>query len=86
MSAYIENVIKTTNDPEVTVFITTSAVSSEVDAVISAPVGRFITFSIAINSAQHRRPRFANDELATFIGTDFMTFFVKDGRINAEER
>ena len=43
------------------------------------------TSKATFGSSEHGRPWFANDEFATFVGATFLTCFVKDGGIDAEE-
>src|SRR5689334_10114918 len=64
MAGHVEHVIDTTHDPEVTVLVLTTAIAGEIGAFDLAPINFLVALRVAPESAQHARPRFANDELA----------------------
>src|SRR5262249_17710355 len=82
----VEDVIDSANDPEITVFVAAGAVSGEIVAFNLAPVLLTITGFVAVDRAQHRRPRAANDQLAANIRAHFECLLIDHGRIAAKER
>src|SRR5437667_8566723 len=82
----IKNVINPANDPEIAVLITPRAVASEVVSGELAPILFFIALLVAVNRAQHCRPRSTNNQFAANIRPDFVSLFIHNYRINTEER
>src|SRR5215469_4646370 len=86
VASHIENVINSSYEPKITFFIASRPIPGEITTFKLTPVLLAITGFIAIDRAQHRRPRSANDQLPANIWPDFVTFFIDDGWIDAKER
>src|SRR3954468_19994226 len=67
MTRHIDDVVNTTHDPEVTVFIATCTVPREVHAWNIAPVLTFESFGIAIDCPHHGGPGLSYHKIAAFI-------------------
>src|SRR5690606_7875674 len=63
MARYVQNVIDTARDPEITLLVLTGSVSGEVTSFDVTPILNAVTRGIAIDRAQHRRPGTADDQL-----------------------
>ena len=85
MACHIEDVIDTAYDPKIAIFIASRAVAGEIIALKFAPVLLPITGLIAVNGAQHRWPGPANDQLATYVCSDFVPFLINHNWIDAKE-
>ena len=57
MPGNVEDIIDAADDPKITVFIASRAVAGEIVAFVFAPVLFLIALLVAVNRAQHRRPR-----------------------------
>src|SRR6516165_7837823 len=86
VASHIENVINSADDPEIAVLIATRTVCGEVIAGELAPILFFVALLVAVNCAQHRRPRPAHDEFSTYIRSNFMSLFIDYNWVNAEKR
>src|SRR5258708_31384565 len=82
---HIEDIIDAPNDPKIAVFIAPRAVAGEIIAFKFAPILLSITDLVAVNSAQHRRPGPANDQLAAYIRSDFPPFLINNSWIDSKE-
>ena len=82
----VQNVVHTTCNPVVTIFITASTVTSEVVAWIHSKIGFKETLVVAVNGTHHGRP-WELDAQNTFGWAffDFVAFFVQQYRLYAEE-
>src|SRR6476620_6696557 len=85
MASYVQNIINAAYDPKITIFIAARAVAREVIAFKFAPILLPVTRVVAVDSAQHRRPRPANDQFSADIRADFLSSLIDDSRIDAEE-
>src|SRR5205823_14703300 len=61
VARYVENIINAANDPEIAVFIAARAVAGEIIALEFVPVLLPVARLIAVDGAQHCRPRPANN-------------------------
>jgi len=61
MPSYIQDVIDAANDPEISILIAPGAVAGEIITWKLAPILFFVALLVAVNSAQHRRPRATNN-------------------------
>src|SRR5262245_15502530 len=86
VTSHIQNIINAADDPSITVFIATRAVAREVIALKFAPVLFSVARIVAVDRAQHRRPRPANNQFAADIRADFLPLRVDYGWIYAKER
>src|SRR4030095_8252451 len=72
----VEDVIDSANDPKITIFIAPRAITGEIIAFKFSPVLFSIAGFVAVDRAQHRRPRPANDQFAADIRGDLLSLFV----------
>src|SRR5688500_19133046 len=86
MTAYINYIVDAAHNPEITVLIASRAVAGEVNTVDLRPVLVAITFVIAPNRPQHRRPGTLNNEVAALVGFDRFAFTGHYIRLNTGER
>src|SRR5262245_50277902 len=82
----VENVIDPSDDPEITVLVLTATVAGEIAVFAFAPVNLFVALGIAPQPAQHRRPRFAHDKLATGIFWHCFPFVIHHFGHDTEKR
>ena len=66
MTGDVHNVIDATQEPQVAVFVTLSAVTGEVHALEAAPIRFLKALGVAVDAARHRRPGLGDDEVTTF--------------------
>src|SRR5580704_15183973 len=64
MACNFNNVIDATKNPNISVLITLRSVTGEIDSGDAAPVFASEAFIVAINGAQHRRPRLLDGEIS----------------------
>src|SRR5207244_9373340 len=68
--------------PEVTVLVDPCAVADEVSVLPAAPVSLQVSVGVAVDAAQHRRPRVADDEVAATTRRYLLALLVVDGRVD----
>src|SRR6266513_2416696 len=78
MPGHIENIVDSSHDPEVSVLVAARAVAGQITSFEFAPELFLVAFLVAVNRAQHRRPRLPNDQFPTDICADFVSLFVHD--------
>src|SRR3954447_15814075 len=74
MSTDVEHVIDTAHHPEITIRIFAGAVRGEVHPRNVAPVLLFEALRVAIDGAQHRRPRLLDDQVTAGAGGHRLAF------------
>ena len=82
----VEHVIDTADDPEVSLLVTTRSVPREVGTFDLAPILLAVTLLVTPDTAEHRGPRFADDEFATLSMRNLLAVVVDNGGIHPEER
>src|SRR5581483_1620043 len=80
---YVEDVVDSAHDPEVAVLVAARAVAGEIITLKFAPVLLAIAPLVAVDGAQHRGPRPANDEFPAHVWAYFVSSFVHDSGVNA---
>ena len=86
MTGHLDDVVGTTNDPDVTVLVDTGRVTSEVDPRILRPVGVEVTVGILVESTHHGGPRVLEDQEALLAGGQFVALLVHDISLLTENR
>src|SRR4029453_505544 len=86
VTSHVQNIINAPDDPKITVFIAARAVAREIIAFKLAPVLLSVARIVAVDRAQHRRPRPANNQFAADIRADFLSLCVDYGRVAPKER
>src|SRR5262249_51370675 len=86
VTGHVQNVINAPDDPKITVLIATRAVTRKIIAFEFFPVLLSVALIVAVDRAQHRRPRPANDQFAANICADFLSSLINDGWVDAKER
>src|SRR6185503_11282135 len=66
MSAYINNIIDPTHNPEIPVLVAARAIARKIDTFNLRPVLLLVTFVVAPDGPQHRRPRSLDHEIPAF--------------------
>ncbi len=82
----IEDIVDTTDDPEVSVFVLTAAVAGEVGPFDLAPIGFLEPLGIAPQAAKHGGPWLADDEFAAAALGHRVALIVDDFGADAEKR
>src|ERR1700692_1772170 len=85
MPTDVQNVIDPPHDPKIAILISAGAIAGEVTPFDLAPVLFFVTWLIAPDCAQHRRPRFADNEFASHIGRNFVPLVIDYRGVNAKK-
>src|SRR5581483_6013223 len=85
MAGDVEHVVDAADDPEISLLIAPRAVAREIISRILAPVLFFVALLVAVNRAQHRRPRFSNDYLPADIRADFFSAKIDNRRMDTEK-
>src|SRR5215470_10950724 len=85
VAGHVQNIVNAAYDPGITVFIATGAVAREIIVLEFAPVLLSIARIVAVDRAQHRRPRPANNQFAADVRSDFLPLCVDYRRIDAKE-
>src|SRR5215213_905852 len=70
MSAYINNIIDPAHYPKIAVPIAARAVTCKIDTFNLRPVLLLVTFVVAPDRSEHRRPRPFDHQIATFMWTN----------------
>src|ERR1700682_2444095 len=65
VSGNVHDVVDPAEEPEIAVFVDSRAVPDEIGVLPAIPVGLLEALRIPVDAAKHRRPRLANDEVAT---------------------
>src|SRR5215468_12379299 len=78
VAGHVVYVIDAAHDPVISVFIPAGAVAGEIHSGNLTPVLFFIPVGIAVDCAQHGRPRLLDDEKSALIGSDGMSLAVDD--------
>src|SRR5689334_7560790 len=86
MAGNIDHGVDSPHDPEVAVFVASSAVTGEVQTRNVTPVLAFETFRISVNRAHHRGPGPSHTEKATLICTDRVALTVHNIRNDSGKR
>src|ERR1700687_1020006 len=86
MARNVEDVIDPAHDPEIAVAVLTSAVSGEVTVRHLGPVLLTISLIVAVNRAEHRRPRVLDDEKTPLVSRQRSSLLVHDLRDNSGKR
>src|SRR5258708_1281411 len=86
MARHVEDVIDPAHDPKIAVAVFTGAVSREVAVRHLAPVLLTIAFIVAVNRAEHGRPRMLNDEKTPLVSRQRPSLLVHDLRDNSGKR
>src|SRR4029077_6097832 len=81
----VHHVVDAAEEPEIAVLVALRAVSREVDPGPLRPVLRLVALRIAVDPAQHRRPRAHDGEVAA-ADLDAVAALVEDCRLDAGER
>ena len=81
-----DHVIHAAEHPDVAVFVALRGVAREINAGNAAPVFAREAFIIAINRAQHRRPRFLDGQIARLAGRHGFALQVHHARDDARQR
>src|SRR5204862_913985 len=61
VTSYVQNVIDSADDPKIAVLVATRAVAGQIISLVLAPVLFIVALLVAVDCAQHRRPRTANN-------------------------
>src|SRR4029079_17217890 len=85
MTGYVEDVIDAADNPKIPVFVLPATIAREVTALHFAPVNVLVSLRIAPDSAQHARPRFANDQFAAAVFRNDISLVIDYFREHAEE-
>src|SRR2546421_12944328 len=85
MPGHVQDIVDSSNDPEVPVLVAARAVAGQITSFEFAPVLFLVAFPVAINRPQHRGPRLPDDQFPADIAPDFLSLFVDDRRIHTEE-
>src|SRR5215469_118481 len=85
VTSHVQNIINAPDNPKITVFIAACAVASEIIAFKFAPVLLSVARFVALDFAQHRRPRPASNQFAADIRSDFLSPSVDYGWLDAKE-
>src|SRR5207237_10600567 len=85
MAGHIDHVIKAPHDAEITIFVAPCAVAREIHAWNLTPVLHLVPFGIAVNSAEHRRPRLLHYKEAALIGADRISLAIDHIRDDARQ-
>src|SRR6185295_13431976 len=88
VAGYIEHVVDAAHDPEVTVEIAARAITGEVILALEFfwVVALAEAVRIAPDVADHRRPRFLDDQNAAFAFLDIVAGLIDDRRNDARQR
>ena len=81
----VEDVVETTDDPEVAVFVALGTVAGEVVSGVFGPVGFFEARFIAVDGAGHGWPWFTNDEASGLVGFAFVALIIENNGIDSKE-
>ncbi len=85
MAGDVEHVIEAADDPEIPILVAARAVAGGVEAGVVGPVGFLVAVLVAVDRADHGRPRLADDETAVLAGFALVSSVVEDCGIDAEE-
>ena len=72
MAGDVQDVVDAADDPKVSVLVPARAVAGEVIAFEFAPGPSSVARLVAVNRAQHRWPRLADDEFSADVRADFL--------------
>ena len=86
MAGNINHVIDAPHDPEIAALVAPRAVASKVHAGDTREVRVDEPLPIAVDTAQHPRPGFANNQQPTDVGRLLFALIVDHSRIDAKER
>ncbi len=86
MAGDVEHVVDPAHDPVVAVLVAAGAVAGEVAARDVGPVLLLIPFVVAVEGAEHRRPRLADDQEAALVGAERLAVLGDDVRDDARQR
>jgi len=82
----VEHVIEAADDPEIAVFVAARAVARGVNAAgVIRPVSGLVALLVAVNRADHGRPRLADDEAPVLAVFAFLARVIEDRGVDAEE-
>src|SRR5690606_8609182 len=81
----VNDVVDAAKNPEVTVVVLARAVACEIAARNLTPLGGLETIIVAVNRAQHARPRLVDDQKSAGAASDFFALFIDDLRLDAKE-
>src|SRR5207249_8663594 len=78
MTSNADHVINASHDPQVTVFVTPGAIAGEIHTWYFTPVLFLVSLGIAVDRAQHRRPRAFDHQKPALICADRFSLAVDD--------
>jgi hypothetical protein len=82
----VHDVVDPAQEPEVAVLVDARTVAREVRARKAPPVRLDVALVVAIDAAQHGRPRPSEDQVAAAARPDLVALLVDDGGLDAGER
>src|SRR6266571_5915251 len=82
MAGDVQNIIDSADDPKISILIATRAITRKIVPFEFAPVLLFVTLLVAVNAAQHCRPRASNDQFSADVRSDFVSFFIDNCRVD----
>ena len=85
MAGDVHHVIDAAEQPEVAVLVNARTVADEIRVLEAAPVGLLVTLGVAVDAAQHRRPRLADHQVPTASGRNLFAGVVVNGGIDGGE-
>ena len=86
MAGHVHHVVDAAEQPEVAVLVDAGAVTSKVRVRVLRPVRLPVALVVAVDPAQHRRPRPPQHEVAAASGRDLVPLLVVDGGVHPGER
>src|SRR5260370_13809337 len=86
MSGNVQHIVDAADDPEISVLIASRTVACEIVASVFAPILFSVTYLVAVNCAQHRRPRSTDNQFAANIRANFSAVGIHHLRIDTEKR
>src|ERR1700693_3357574 len=85
MTGDFDDVIDAAENPYVAVFVALRGVAGEINAGDFLPVLALVTFVVTVDSAEHRRPRLLDREVAGFAGLDRLILHIHNAREDTGE-
>src|SRR5581483_2127686 len=82
----VHHIVDAAEQPEVAVLVDTRTVAGEVHVAELGPVRLAIPRVVAVDAAEHRRPRLLQHEIAAAARADLLALLVVDRRLDAGER
>src|SRR6478672_6243481 len=86
MTADVDHVVDASHDPEVAIFVPSSAIAGKVNILNLRPVLLAITVVVAPDSPQHRWPGTLDNQIAALVCAHFLPVTRHHGNIDSRER